>query len=90
MKLVVTIDTEEDSWNGFNDRNYTAKNIQMLPALQKIFDKFNIKPTYLVTYEIANDVKSVEILKKISDDYKCEIGVLPFHLGYIFNCYLIY
>jgi len=74
MKLVVTIDTEEDNWGNFADRNYTTENIEMIPQLQELFDDFNVKPTYLITYPVATDDRSAGILREISEANKCEIG----------------
>ncbi|MFZ3137482.1 MAG: polysaccharide deacetylase family protein [Thermodesulfovibrionales bacterium] len=74
MKLVITIDTEEDNWGDFSPTDYTLENISRIPILQEIFDKFQVKPTYLLTFPVANDDKSVSILKPILDDGRCEIG----------------
>jgi len=74
VKLVVTIDTEEDNWGSFSLTRYTFENIARIPGLQEMFDSFNVTPTYLLTYPVATDEKAVSILKAISDADKCEIG----------------
>lgn len=74
VKLVVTIDTEEDNWGAFRLPRYTCENIARIPRLQEIFDTFNVTPTYLVTYPVALDKKAVSILRAISDANRCEIG----------------
>ena len=74
VKLVVTIDTEEDNWGAFRLPRYTCENIARIPRLQEIFDTFNVTPTYLLTYPVATDEKSVSILRAISDAKRCEIG----------------
>lgn len=73
-KLIITIDTEEDNWGCYDNDFFTTENIQRVPYLQEILDELGFKPTYLVTYPIANDEKSVSILKKILDEGRCEIG----------------
>ena len=73
-KFIITIDTEEDNWGSFAAPSFTTENIQRIPYLQMIFDNFNVKPTYLVTYPITTDQRSVSILKNILDAGKCEIG----------------
>jgi len=75
MKLAITIDTEEDNWGSYNTTQYTTKNIERISKLQEVFDQFNVVPTYLVTYPVATDPKSVRILRKIYDEGKCEIGM---------------
>ena len=74
MYLIITIDTEEDNWGNFSPNGYTLENIKKIPELQELFDEFNVKPTYLLTYPVATDKKSVSIFKKILKQDKCEIG----------------
>jgi hypothetical protein len=74
LKLVITIDTEEDNWGSFSPTEYTLKNIGRIPALQDLFDEFRIKPTYLLTYPVATDQKATAMLKQIVLDDRCEIG----------------
>jgi peptidoglycan/xylan/chitin deacetylase (PgdA/CDA1 family) len=75
--LAVTVDTEEDEWGGFALNAFTLKNIQRVPRLQDLFDKYGMLPTYLVTYPVASDEESVKILRKIMEDGRCEIGTHP-------------
>jgi hypothetical protein len=74
MKLIITIDTEEDNWACYSTKNNPVKNIERIVYLQKIFDQYGITPTYLVTYPVANNPRSVGILKGILEEGKCEIG----------------
>lgn len=74
MYLIITIDTEEDNWGDYKPTNHTVENIKEIPRLQELFDEFEVKPTYLITYPVAKDPQSVSILKKILDEGKCEIG----------------
>ncbi len=74
MKLIITIDTEEDSWDGYSTTGNTVRNIERVPALQEMFDGFGVRPTYLVTYPVATDATAVSILKAVLDRGACEIG----------------
>lgn len=74
MDLIVTIDTEEDNWDRYSRTDNPVKNIKKIECLQRLFDRFAIKPTYLVTYPVATNPASVAILKGIMDDGRCEIG----------------
>lgn len=74
MKLIVTIDTEEDDWGSYHRTGHTLRNIEKIPSIQNIFDKYNVKPTYLITYPVATDVRARSILKEILDEGRCEIG----------------
>ena len=47
MKLVVTVDVEEDQWGITPPRYSTALNVRRLPTLQKLLHEFGSIPTYL-------------------------------------------
>lgn len=75
MRLVVTIDTEEDNWGDYTNTSFNTENIKKIPSLQSLFDEFHVIPTYLVTYPVATNRESVEILAAIHRAGKCEIGM---------------
>lgn len=74
MNLLVTIDTEEDNWHVLSDQPYTTTNIEELPNFQKLCDAYRIKPTYLVTYQVASNRASANILKNLYQSNNCDIG----------------
>ncbi len=74
MKLIVTVDTEEDGWGAFRPDGHTVENIRRIPPLQDLFDSFGVLPTYLVTYPVATQSESVAALKPIWEQGRCEIG----------------
>lgn len=74
MKLIITIDTEEDNWGDFTPTGYSLENIGYIPRLQELFDRYDVRPTYLITYPVATDDKSVSLLKGIMERGGCEIG----------------
>jgi hypothetical protein len=74
MKLIVTIDTEEDNWANYSRTENSVENVERISLLQKLFDQFGIKPTYLVSYPVATSQRSISILRRILDEGKCEIG----------------
>ena len=74
-KLILTVDTEEDNWDRYSTTDNPVKNIEKIVSLQKMFDQFGIKPTYLITYPVATNPRSITILKKILKEGKCEIGM---------------
>jgi hypothetical protein len=73
MNLVVTIDTEEDNW-GHEHSEFTVENIRMIPRLQDLFDRYSIRPTYLVTYQVVSCKWAADILNQLKFQNKCEIG----------------
>lgn len=75
MKLIITIDTEEDNWARYSATDNPVTNIEKLIPLQQMFDRYQVRPTYLITYPVATDSRSVEILKGFLDSGNCEIGM---------------
>lgn len=73
MKMVITIDTEEDNWRPFSSQP-TTRNAQAIPALQELFEKYNATPTYLLTYDMANDDGLIDFLTGCQAQNHCEIG----------------
>ena len=71
--FVVTVDTEsDDAW--LNPGTIKLNNIKEIPRFQELCEKYNIIPTYLITYEYAAREESISVLKPILDRKKCEIG----------------
>lgn len=75
MKLIITIDTEEDNWASWKATDNTVENIERIIPLQRLFNRYGAKPTYLLSYPVASNPTSVEILKRILEEDKCEIGM---------------
>lgn len=74
MKLIITIDTEEDGWGDYTEGSTGVSNIEMVPELQGILESFNARPTYLVSYPVAKDPKSAELFKRLVQEGKAEVG----------------
>jgi hypothetical protein len=74
-KLVVTIDVEEEQkWGTFKSKGNTTKHLENIDRLQELFEKYKIKPTYLLNYEALQNKKAVAKFKKYLKEEKCEIG----------------
>jgi len=74
VKLFITIDTEEDLWGEFKRKDNPVENVNRIPILQDLFNRYKAIPTYLVNYPVVTNTCSLQILKKINDSYQCEIG----------------
>jgi len=74
VKLVVTIDTEEDEWGGYDLPRYRVANITRLTRLQDLFDRFGVRPTYMITQPVAEINAAIEVLAPILERGGCEIG----------------
>lgn len=73
MFLVVTIDTEEDDW-GDPFSEPSVANIERIPEVHSIFERYGIPPTYLIDFPVASAGRAVEILGQIFAEGRCEIG----------------
>ena len=75
MHLLVGIDTEGDNqWDTAARLNQRFENIYALPQLHALFEKHRVRPTYVITYPVATDEKSVAVLRALLDRGNCEIG----------------
>ena len=74
--LAVVVDTEaEFDWNQPFDRDQTAvANIQEQGRAQEIFDRYGLRPFYLVDYPVASDPAAVAVLSAYSQRGACHIG----------------
>lgn len=73
-RLVITIDTEEDSWGNWRSAKSTTYNLMQIPMIQEVFDRVGAIPTYLVNYSVIRDKDGSHKLSKILDKNRCEIG----------------
>ncbi len=72
--LIITIDTEEDSWSDYSRDCASCENINSLIRMQDLFDKYSAKPTYLTTYQVAINDNAATILNRLVSGGKGEIG----------------
>jgi len=73
-RVFITIDTEEDDWGRYDTQGHTVENIDQIPLLQEVFDRYGARPTYLVSYPVSESDQSRKILLGIYEKGKCEIG----------------
>src|SRR3982750_1392194 len=75
MNLLVGIDTEGDNqWDAAARLNQTFENIYQLPPLHALFARHGVRPTYVITYPVAKDARSADVLRALHQGGDCEIG----------------
>lgn len=75
MHLLVAIDTEGDNqWDADARLNQRFENIYALPRLHALFARHGVRPTYVITYPVAMDARSADVLRSLADGGDCEIG----------------
>ena len=74
--LLVVIDTEEEfDWTAPpNPASRAVTNVQSIPVLQSIFDRYGVRPAYLIDYPVASAPEAATLLRSIADSGRCEIG----------------
>jgi len=75
LHLLVGIDTEGDNqWDAAARTAQRFENIYALPRLHALFARHGIRPTYVVTYPVARDAASADVLRALKRGGDCEIG----------------
>lgn len=75
MQLLVGIDTEGDNqWDAAARAEQRFENIYALPRLHALFARHGVRPTYVITYPVATDPRSAEVLRSLQGGGDCEIG----------------
>ena len=74
-KILLGVDTEADNqWVASARRELEVKNIYELPRLQELCDRYGVRPTYFVTYEMAVDDGAKRVLRELAAAKRCEIA----------------
>jgi hypothetical protein len=75
MNLLVGIDTEGDNqWDAAARARQTFENIYALPRLHSLFGRHGVRPTYVITYPVATDPRSADVIGRLRAGGDCEIG----------------
>jgi len=73
--FMVGVDTEaDDQWSLEGRKRLSVENARALPRLQALCDAYGVRPSYLVTHEMATRDPSRSILRDLSASGRCEIG----------------
>ena len=73
--FMVGVDTEaDDQWTLEGRKRLSVANARALPRLQALCDAYGVRPSYLVTHEMATREPSRSILRDLSATGGCEIG----------------
>jgi peptidoglycan/xylan/chitin deacetylase (PgdA/CDA1 family) len=75
VHLLVGIDTEGDNqWDAAARVNQRFENLYALPLLHALFARHGVRPTYVITYPVAKDARSAQVLRDLKARGDCEIG----------------
>jgi peptidoglycan/xylan/chitin deacetylase (PgdA/CDA1 family) len=75
LSLLVGIDTESDNqWDAAARARPTFENLYALPQLHALFRRHGVRPTYVITWPVARDPRSADVLRGLRESGTCEIG----------------
>ena len=73
--FMVGVDTEaDDQWSLEGRKLLSVENARALPRLQALCDTYGVRPSYLVTHEMATKEPARSILRDLLAQGRCEIG----------------
>jgi hypothetical protein len=75
--LIITIDTEVDkdpNWRISNPVKFSSVTEGVPGILTPLFEKYGVRPTYLISPEVLEDQQSVRILGTLADRDRAELG----------------
>jgi hypothetical protein len=73
--VLLGLDTEaDDQWSARGRASMSVRNAERLPALQALCAGFGVRPSYLVTHEMATGDDSAPVLRALHEGGGCEIG----------------
>jgi hypothetical protein len=74
--LLVVVDTEEEfDWNApFSRMNTSVRAMRRIGAAHLVFDRYGVRPTYMVDYPVASQTEGVAPLRDLFDSGRCAIG----------------
>lgn len=74
MYFIITVDTEAD-YQKRGDDPATVQNLKALPRFQTLCEKYDMKPTYLITHEVASDEDTADFLSTLQREGRAEVGM---------------
>lgn len=75
-RLFVVVDTEEEfDWRAPPDRTATSVTaMRHIGRAQTLFDRYELKPTYVIDYPVAHQPEGHALLREYLDEDRCTIG----------------
>jgi hypothetical protein len=74
--LFVVIDTEEEfDWNApYRRENIGVTAMRHIDRVQSLFDRFGVRPAYVIDYPVASQANGYLPLRAIAQEQRCDIG----------------
>jgi peptidoglycan/xylan/chitin deacetylase (PgdA/CDA1 family) len=74
VKVLVSIDTEEDDWGSYAPSGATVENIGRLPEVHALLRRHGARPTYFVNRPPLVEASALGVLQELARDPASEIG----------------
>src|SRR5712672_2858975 len=74
--LLVVVDTEEEfDWSApFSAEQHSVSSLRRIHLCQSLFERFAVRPTYVVVYPIARREHACRVLRELAEAGRCVIG----------------
>jgi hypothetical protein len=74
--MFVVIDTEEEfDWGAPLSRASTSvKHLRFLSRIQSLFDRYGVRPTYVIDFPVASQADGYEPLRELVASNRCRVG----------------
>ena len=70
--FTITIDVEADNvWE--DPSNLSTRNLETLPRFQDLCARYEVVPTYLLSYETLYNTRFINFVKKVAEQGECEV-----------------
>lgn len=72
-RVVVSVDTEEDQWGPARE-DLSVRNIRALSRFHELMERLNLRPTYFVSYQVANTPWAADVVRGLAADGAGEVA----------------
>lgn len=74
VRVLVTIDTEEDDWGSYVSSGTSVSNVEHLLELRGIWERFGVRPTYFVNFPVLAEEASADVMGVLASETDCEMA----------------
>jgi hypothetical protein len=74
VRVLVTVDVEEDQWASYAETGASTHNLEKLPELRDLAARHGARPTLFVNRPPLVEPRSAAIIRRLVEDGGCEIG----------------
>lgn len=74
VRVLVSVDTEEDDWGSYASSGATVENIVHLVEVADMFERFGVRPTYFINRPPLLSADATAVLRRVTRSSAVEVG----------------